>query len=45
MSVTDVGPTPWAIELGPMACVLVGAMDFSLVPDLCLKTVHTAAGF
>jgi hypothetical protein len=26
-------------------CVSVGAMDFSPVPDLCLKTARTAAGF
>jgi hypothetical protein len=26
-------------------CVSIGAMDFSPVPDLYLKTVRTAAGF
>jgi hypothetical protein len=37
MRVIDVGPAPWGIELRPMACVVVGAMDFSPVPDLCVK--------
>jgi hypothetical protein len=26
-------------------CISVGAMDFSPVPDLCLKGVRAAAGF